>query len=108
MNELQKVISFNKVSFSYDAKNSVLNEASFDIQKGEKVAIVGESGAGKSTIIDLLMGFQRPSGGKILIDQKNIEEISSGSIRNIMGYVPQKPTLIPNYKRKTSSGQKRI
>ena len=95
LNELQKVISFNKVSFSYDAKNSVLNEASFDIQKGEKVAIVGESGAGKSTIIDLLMGFQRPGGGKILIDQKNIEEISSGSIRSIMGYVPQKPTLIP-------------
>ena len=64
LNELQKVISFNKVSFSYDAKNSVLNEASFDIQKGEKVAIVGESVQVNLQQIDLLMGFQRPSGVK--------------------------------------------
>ena len=68
---------------------------SFNIHKGEKVAIVGESGAGKSTIIDLLMGFQKPSEGNIFFDEKNIDALSSSSIRNIIGYVPQKPTLIP-------------
>lgn len=95
LNGLEKVITFDKVSFAYDPKNTVLEEVTFNIHKGEKVAIVGESGAGKSTIIDLLMGFQKPSEGNIFFDEKNIDALSSSSIRNIIGYVPQKPTLIP-------------
>lgn len=95
LNGLEKVITFDKVSFAYDPKITVLEEVSFNIHKGEKVAIVGESGAGKSTIIDLLMGFQKPSEGNIFFDEKNIDALSSSSIRNIIGYVPQKPTLIP-------------
>ena len=88
-------INFDDVSFSYDSSNRVLNQATFNIKKGEKVAIVGESGAGKSTIIDLIMGFQKPTSGSISFDNANINELSSNSIRKIIGYVPQKPTLIP-------------
>lgn len=88
-------INFDDVSFSYDSSNKVLNQATFNIKKGEKVAIVGESGAGKSTIIDLIMGFQKPTSGSISFDNANINELSSNSIRKIIGYVPQKPTLIP-------------
>ena len=88
-------INFDDVSFSYDSSNKVLNQATFNIKKGEKVAIVGESGAGKSTIIDLIMGFQKPTSGSISFDNININELSSNSIRKIIGYVPQKPTLIP-------------
>tara|TARA_B100000886_G_scaffold23946_1_gene15274 strand:- start:15557 stop:17182 length:1626 start_codon:yes stop_codon:yes gene_type:complete len=88
-------INFDDVSFSYDTSNRVLNQATFNIKKGEKVAIVGESGAGKSTIIDLIMGFQKPTSGSISFDNANINELSSNSIRKIIGYVPQKPTLIP-------------
>ena len=95
LKDFVKRINFDDVSFSYDSSNRVLNQATFNIKKGEKVAIVGESGAGKSTIIDLIMGFQKPTSGSISFDNANINELSSNSIRKIIGYVPQKPTLIP-------------
>ena len=88
-------IEFLNVNFEYEKGKTVLKDASFSLLKNEKIAIIGESGAGKSTVIDIIMGFQKPKSGKILIDGKNFDDISTNSIRNIIGYVPQKPSLIP-------------
>ena len=87
-----KEISFNKVFFKYD-KEEVLNNISFKINKGETVAIVGHSGAGKSTIADLLIRFYDVQSGTIKIDDINIQELSLGQLRDLMGVVTQESIL---------------
>ena len=87
-----KEVSFNKVSFKYD-KDDVLNNISFKISKGETVAIVGHSGAGKSTIADLLIRYYDVQSGSIKIDNKNIQELSLNQLRDLMGVVTQESIL---------------
>ncbi len=87
-----KEISFNEVFFKYD-KEDVLNNISFKINKGETVAIVGHSGAGKSTIADLLIRFYDVQSGTIKIDDINIQELSLGQLRDLMGVVTQESIL---------------
>ena len=87
-----KEISFNKVFFKYD-KEEVLNNISFKINKGETVAIVGHSGAGKSTIADLLIRFYDVQSGTIKIDDINIQKLSLGQLRDLMGVVTQESIL---------------
>ena len=87
-----KEISFNEVSFKYE-KEEVLHKISFKISKGETIAIVGHSGAGKSTIADLLIRFYDVNSGVIKIDDKNIQEISLKQLRNLMGVVTQESIL---------------
>ena len=87
-----KEISFNKVSFRYE-KELVLNNISFKIKKGETVAIVGHSGAGKSTIADLLIRFYDVQKGFIKIDDINIQELSLNQLRDLMGVVTQESIL---------------
>jgi subfamily B ATP-binding cassette protein MsbA len=87
-------IRFSHISFSYyetDSKEdcNVLQDISFEIQKGEKIALIGESGGGKSTLIDLLPRFYDPSFGEILIDGKNIKEYKISALRNLFGIVTQ-------------------
>lgn len=82
-------IEFKDVSFSYEKNNEVLHGISFTVNPGESVAITGESGAGKSTIANLLMRFYESVSGAIFIDGKNIKEIHQNSIRDIIAYVPQ-------------------
>jgi len=81
-------IEFRNVYFSYDTE-PVLNNISFEVHDGEKVAIVGESGAGKSTIAALLLRFYEPLKGKILIDGINIDDIEIASLRKNIAYVSQ-------------------
>jgi len=92
INNLESEIEFSNVSFSYD-KTSVLNNISLNIKKGESVALVGPSGGGKSTIVDLLTRFYDCSSGKILIDNKNLKEYKIESIRNLIGIVTQDSIL---------------
>ncbi len=86
-------IVYDHVSFNYDGGAEVLRDVNFEIARGEIVAIVGASGAGKSTIADLLPRFYRPTGGKILIDGRDIRSIRLPSLRALMGIVTQETIL---------------
>ena len=98
-------ISFENVSFSYidttekdeDEDNHVvaLDEISFKIKAGSRVAFVGKSGSGKSTILKLLLGLYEPDHGKITIGDKDITTLSKNSLREISAYVPQDSFLLP-------------
>jgi len=88
-----KEIAFSDVSFSYNGKENVLNKIDLIIPKEKMVAIVGPSGTGKSTLIDLIMGFYYPDSGSILVDSTPIQKINLHSWRNTIGYVTQQPFL---------------
>ena len=89
---LKNSITFEKVSFAYENEN-VLNNISFKIKRGESVAIVGPSGGGKSTIIDLLSKFYTLKNGSIKIDGKNINKYKTDDIRKMIGIVTQESLL---------------
>lgn len=89
-----KEISFNKVSFGYDHSLDILSEISFSIKKGEMLGIVGRSGEGKTTIVDLLLRLLVPSSGNITADGYDINTFSTNSWRRELGYVPQDMFLI--------------
>lgn len=83
-------ISFEEVTFSYDDDTSpVLNDVGFEIDPGEYVGIVGPTGAGKSTILKLLLRFYRPQEGRICVDDTGLQDISVTSLRKSIGYVGQ-------------------
>ncbi|KRO87016.1 MAG: antibiotic ABC transporter ATP-binding protein [Cryomorphaceae bacterium BACL29 MAG-121220-bin8] len=85
-------IHFKNVSFKYD-QESVLNNINFKIKKGQTVAIVGQSGSGKSTIANLIPRFYDISSGEILIDGINIKNLSKDDLRKLMGLVNQDSIL---------------
>jgi len=85
----QGAISFSKVSFHYRPDRPIVKNLSFNIQSGEKVAIVGASGAGKSTLVKLLFRFYDPTQGSILIDGQDIRDVQQSSVRAAIGVVPQ-------------------
>ena len=93
--KLKGEIEFKDVTFNYDQneKHRVLNGISFKIKAGEKIALLGPTGAGKTTIISLLMRFFDPDSGKILIDGKDIKSYSKEYLRSRFGVVLQKPFL---------------
>jgi subfamily B ATP-binding cassette protein MsbA len=86
-------ISFKDVCFSYNPQKSIINNISFDIKQGQTVALVGKSGSGKSTIINLLSRFYDPTSGSILINGMNINELSLKQLRNLMAIVTQETIL---------------
>lgn len=86
---LQGNISFKNVSFSYETTDNVLNNVSFDIKKGETIALVGESGGGKTTICHLIPNFYKVSDGLISIDGININDLSFKALRKSIGIVQQ-------------------
>ena len=89
---LQKSIQFQNVSFCYEQKE-VLSKIQLDIKKGETVALVGQSGSGKSTIADLLARFYDIQKGEVLIDSINIKEYKIADLRTMMGIVSQDAIL---------------
>lgn len=89
--ELRGKVEFKDVSFAYDDDNKdlVLKNVSFKVKEGEKIALVGETGAGKTTIVSLISRFYNPSEGDILIDDKNIFDYNLSSLRSQMGIMLQ-------------------
>ncbi|MBU2977714.1 ABC transporter ATP-binding protein [Alteromonas sp. C1M14] len=86
-------ITVENVSFSYQTGGTVLNQVSCNIKAGQTVLIVGENGAGKSTLLHLLMRFHRPQSGAIFIDQQDISCVTTASVRDCIGHVPQDVVL---------------
>jgi len=89
-------VTFEDITFAYDKDKSILNNISFTVPAGKKVALVGASGEGKSTIIKLLLRFYDPQKGKILIDGQDIKKIKQSSLRENIAIVPQETSLFNN------------
>ena len=86
-------IEFNNVSFSYDGETDVLKNISFTVKKGETVALVGHTGSGKSSIINVLMRFYKVERGDIKIDGQSIRNFDNVELRENVGLVLQDPFL---------------
>ena len=86
-------VAFENVSFAYQGRRDTLKDIDFSAQPGQKVAIVGPTGAGKTTLISLLIRFYDPSRGRILIDGHDIRELTLESLRNQISVVLQEPLL---------------
>tara|TARA_B100000941_G_scaffold88142_1_gene61034 strand:- start:1234 stop:2997 length:1764 start_codon:yes stop_codon:yes gene_type:complete len=91
--KIEGKIQFRKVNFEYKKNNTVLKNINLVIEKGEVTAFVGSSGAGKSTMMSLILKFLSPSTGEIYIDDKNIKSINSKDIRVNIALVQQQPFL---------------
>ena len=87
-------ISFRKVSFSYIEGNRVLSDIDLNIRPGEKVAIVGPTGAGKTTLADLVTRLYDPDSGNVLIDGVDVKDLDLSTLRKQTGIVPQDPVLL--------------
>jgi len=87
------ILIFQSVYFSYIPEKEILHDVSFSVEPGKMIAIVGESGAGKSTIVNLILRFYDVAKGEILIDGVNIKDLSLLDLRNNFGYVGQDPSI---------------
>ena len=93
ISNIEGKISFKKVNFEYKKDNQVLKNINLEINKGEVTAFVGASGAGKSTMMALILKFISPNNGKIFIDDKNLELLNTKDIRKKIALVEQQPFL---------------
>lgn len=103
MDAKDMILRFDNVSFAYERNHPVLKGISFDISSGENIAIVGASGSGKSTILNLMMRFYDPDEGNIYLNGKNTRSMDPEEVRNNIGFVPQvsilfNGTLLSNLK----------
>ena len=89
LTKLTGAVSFKNVNFSYNFHQPVLEDISFNIKAGEKIAIVGPTGAGKSTLVNLLIRLYQPKTGKIIFDGKDAEQLNLRSVRERIGIVSQ-------------------
>jgi len=88
------LVEFKNVSFRYpDADTEILEDINFTAKPGKTTAIIGSTGSGKSTIVNLLPRFYDVTGGELLIDGVNVKEVSQKELRDIIGFVPQKGIL---------------
>lgn len=86
-------VRFENVQFKYEGKSETIDDLSFNVKPGQKIALVGQTGAGKSTILKLLFRFYDVAAGRILIDGQDIRDCTLQSVRQNIGVVPQDPTL---------------
>jgi ATP-binding cassette, subfamily B, bacterial MsbA len=98
--EFSRVIRYNDIVFAYDTGERVIDHVSFEVNKGQIVALVGPSGAGKSTLFDLLPRFYDPQGGNIEIDGIDIRTVATKELRAQMGIVTQETYLFNDTVRK--------
>lgn len=89
MHDIEGNIKFDDVTFAYEEGKNVLENVSFDVKAGESIALVGPTGAGKSTIVSLLSRFYDLNGGSITIDGENISDVTLNSLRSQMGIMLQ-------------------
>ena len=88
-NNSEKILEFSNVSFEYEKGKLIIDDISFSISKGQTIALVGETGAGKSTVLKLLTNFYKPNSGKILFNGVDINSISLENYRKNFGIVTQ-------------------
>lgn len=93
LDPVQGAIRFENVTFSYDGVRQILKGMDFEVEPGEMIGLVGPTGAGKSTVTNLIARFYEATGGKIFVDGVNIDEIDSGHYRTQIGMVLQEPYL---------------
>jgi ATP-binding cassette subfamily B protein len=93
LNVVSGKIDFNNINFCYNKKRQIISNVSFSVQAGEKVAIVGPSGHGKSTLMKLLFRFYDVNDGSICIDGQDIKKVTLKSLRRAIGVVPQDTVL---------------
>ena len=86
-------VQFRRVGFSYDNQNEVIKDFNFDAKPGQRVALVGETGGGKSTILRLLFRFYDAQKGSVVIDDQDVRDVTLSSLRENIGVVPQDPSL---------------
>jgi ATP-binding cassette subfamily B multidrug efflux pump len=91
----ENIIEFKNLSFFYEDENWVLKDLNFQIKKGERIALVGETGGGKTSVISLLLKYYSPQDGDILIDGRSLANIDRHSLRSRIGFVPQDVILFP-------------
>ncbi|MCU1617316.1 MAG: transporter related [Frankiales bacterium] len=91
---LTRDLRLDKVSFSYEARRPVLREFDLVVTAGETVCLFGHSGAGKSTVLHLLLRLYDPDAGRILLDGVDIRELSTQELRRLVAFVPQDPWLL--------------
>lgn len=108
--KLKGKIEFRNVSFKYpDADEYVLKNISFKAEKGQTIALIGSTGSGKSTIVNLIMRFYDVTDGEILIDDKNIKEYKLEALYKKIGYVPQRAVMFNgSVKYNISYGDKKV
>lgn len=87
--EFNRSLEFNHVKFSYNESKNILTDVSFTVSKGETVGLIGPSGAGKTTIVDLMLRLFKPDEGQILIDGQEVERVELKDWRKNIGYVSQ-------------------
>ncbi len=90
---LENSIEFHDVCFSYDGNRNILNHIDLCIPKGKTIAIVGASGAGKSTLVDMIPRFYDVNSGSVTIDGLDLRDVSTKSLRSLIGNVNQEPIL---------------
>jgi len=93
MDTMQGAIQFSHVSFAYEPQRPVLADLSFEVHPGEMVAIVGPTGSGKSTIVNLLHRFYDPVEGRVTIDKQDLREVQMASLYRQIAFVPQETVL---------------
>lgn len=86
-------IIFKDISFNYPKNKNLFEKINLSFKKNSITGLIGPSGSGKTTLVDLLTGMLKPTEGKILIDNKNLNDYKISSFRSKIGYIPQDPTL---------------
>ena len=92
---LKEAITCENLNFAYDGQNLVLKDVSLVVRKGEKVALVGETGGGKTSIVNLLMKFYQAQSGRIRCDAEDLAGMDKHRLRAAVGFVPQEVVMFP-------------
>tara|TARA_B100000700_G_C15061404_1_gene866144 strand:+ start:126 stop:1889 length:1764 start_codon:yes stop_codon:yes gene_type:complete len=92
--DLKKGLNFNNVSFNYPEKRGTLDKINLKIPKGQMTALVGKSGAGKTTVVDLMLGLYEQTEGEIFLENEPLKNYNLNSYRQRIGFVPQDPQLL--------------
>ncbi len=87
--EFKNKIELKNITFGFEKDRFVLSDLSFSIKKGEKIAFIGESGTGKSTLVDIIIGLYKPKVGEILVDNQYLSDVNIKDFRKKVGYIPQ-------------------